>query len=96
MDIILSWYTKKCKEASFNRLGVMAVILLVQTCLLIPATLLAMSMNGNSPIHFILIAVFSFALLVSLLGDMPSKVVLPVFGASVLIHLFIILSTTLL
>lgn len=91
MENLLNWYNHKCEEASFNRLGVMAFVLLVQTCLIIPATLLAISMNGSNTFEFILIAILSFAILVSLLGDLPSKVILPLFAVSILIHLIIIL-----
>lgn len=90
MEHLTNWYTLKCEEANYNRLGVMAFILLVQTCIIIPATLLSISMNGNNLIEFVLIAISSFGVLVSLLGDMPSKVVLPIFACSTLINLAII------
>lgn len=90
MENLMNWYNHKCEEASFNRLGVMAFVLLVHTCIIIPATLLAISMNGNSTAEFTLMAVLSFAILVSLLGDMSSKIILPLFTISILVHLFII------
>lgn len=91
MENLTNWYSIKCEEAAYNRLGVMAVILLVQTCIIIPATLLAISMNGNSGLEFALIAIFTFSVLVSLLGDMPSKIVIPLFALSTLVHFAIIL-----
>lgn len=91
MENLLNWYNNTCEEASFNRLGVMAFVLLVQTCILVPITLLLVGMNGNNTIEFVLMAVFSFAILVSLLADMPSKIVLPLFAISTLVHLGIVL-----
>ena len=92
MDNLLNWYNQQCEEGSFNRLGVMAFVLLVQTCVIVPATLLTISMNGNNLIEFALMAILSFSILVSLLADMPSKVILPLFLVSTVIHLLIILT----
>ena len=91
MENLMNWYNTKCEEANFNRLGLMAFILLVQTCIIVPVTLLLISANGSDPIQFALMAVLSFAILVSLLGDMSSKIVLPLFIISTIIHLGIIL-----
>ena len=91
MDNLLNWYNNACEEASFNRLGVMAFVLLIQTCVIVPATLLLIGLNGNNSIEFALTAIFSFAILVSLLADMPSKIILPLFAVSILVHLGIIL-----
>ncbi|WP_017730916.1 hypothetical protein [Nafulsella turpanensis] len=91
MENLMNWYNTKCEEANFNRLGLMAFILLVQTCIIVPVTLLLICVNGNDPIQFALMAVLSFAILVSLLGDMSSKIVLPLFIISSLIHLGLIL-----
>ena len=91
MENLMNWYNTKCEEANFNRLGLMAFILLVQTCIIVPVTLLLISVNGNDLIQFGLMAILSFAILVSLLGDMSSKIILPLFIISTLIHLGIIL-----
>lgn len=95
MDNLFNWYNNKCEEAAFNRLGVMAFVLLVQTCIVVPATLLSISINGNSSMDFILMAIFSFAILVSLLGDLPAKIILPLFAVSLLVYLTIILMNVL-
>lgn len=92
MENLVNWYSNKCEEASFNRLGVMAFVLLVQTCIIVPATLLSISINGNSSMDFVTMAIFSFAILVSLLGDLPAKIILPLFAVSTLVHLIIILT----
>lgn len=91
MDNLLNWYNQQCEEANFNRLGVMAFVLLVQTCVIVPATLLTISMNGNNVVEFAIMAILSFSILVSLLADMPSKIILPVFAFSTIVHLLIIL-----
>lgn len=61
----LNWHNQQCEEASFNRLGVMALVLLVQTCVIVPATLLTISMNGNNAVEFAIMALLSFSILVS-------------------------------
>ena len=91
MDNLMNWYNDQCEDGQFNRLGVMAFVLLVQTCIIIPVTLLSISMNGNSNIGFALMAIFSFAVLVSFLGDLPIKFIIPLFALSTLVHLAIIL-----
>ena len=90
MENLVSWYNTKCDEANFNRLGVMAFVLLIHTCIIIPATLISIGMNGNSTFQFALISIFSFGILVSLLGDMSAKIVIPVFILSTLVHLSIV------
>lgn len=91
MENLTKWYDNQCDVANYNRLGVMAFVLLVQTCIIIPATLLAVSMNGNNTIEFVLIAIFSFSVLVAFLGDAPSKIFVPLFVVSTIVHLGIIL-----
>lgn len=90
MEKILNWYGQQCEEADFNRIGIMAFILLFQTCLVVPAAVLLISMNGQNLIELAIIAVLSFSLLVSLLGDAPARVVIPLFLISTIVHLFII------
>lgn len=91
MEKLFSWYNQQCDEADFNRLGIMAFILLFQTCLVVPAAVLLISMNGSNIIELGIIAVLSFSILVSLLSDAPAKVILPLFLVSTAVHLFIIL-----
>lgn len=92
MESLTTWYNHKLEEAEFYRLGVMAFILLFQANIFVPVTLLAISMNDGSVIEFGICTVFSFALLVSLLGGSPARVIIPLFGVNVIVHLFIILS----
>lgn len=89
---LLSLYNNKMRNLEFYRLGVMAFILLVQANILVPVTLLAISMNGVSSLEFGLCATFSFGILVALLGGAPVKVTIPLFIVSTVIHLYIILS----
>lgn len=91
MTAILNWYNDTCDEAGFNRLGVMAFILLVQTCVIVPATLLALIMHGGGVIGFTLMAGFSFLILALLLGDVKVKYVFPLFALNILVHLGIFL-----
>lgn len=92
IETLRSWYDRKMTNLEFYRLGVMAFILLVQANILVPVTLLAISMNGVSSLEFGLCATFSFGILVALLGGAPVKVTIPLFITSTLVHLYIILS----
>lgn len=95
MEKIMNWYEHQCEEASFNRLGVMAFVLIVQTCFIIPATLLSISLAEGSFLEFALMVVFSFSLLVVFLGDVTVKISIPLFVISTLVHLAIFASNML-
>ncbi|AHM62697.1 hypothetical protein D770_22250 [Flammeovirgaceae bacterium 311] len=92
MDNIMNWYTRQLQDANYNRLGLMAFILLVHTCIIVPATLLVIVQNGNSLIEFTIMGVLSFSVLAALLGDVSAKVTVPLFVVSALIHLLIIMT----
>jgi hypothetical protein len=91
MENLRNWYFEKCEEANFNRLGFMALILLLQTCIFVPACILLIGMNGGGAFQVGIIALLSFGLLVSFLGDLPAKMIVPFFLLSVVLQLFIIL-----
>lgn len=74
----------------YNRLLVMAVIIFVHTCLIIPPTLLVLLHSGAGDWPYLIVTVFSFAILVVNLAVMPAKVTVPVFISSTLAHLGII------
>lgn len=92
MENVMIWYHQQIEEAKFYRLGIMAFILLVQANIIVPATLLTMGMSGAGDIEFIICALFSFAVLVSLLAVMPVRVIVPLFIVNVLVHGGIIVS----
>lgn len=91
MEHILNWYQLKLEKAEFFRLGIMAFILLIQMNVIVPATLLAISMNGGGTIALGLCAVFSFGLLVLLIGGAHPKITIPLFIVSTLVHLSIVI-----
>lgn len=68
MENLNIWYNQKLEDAQFNRLRVMALMLLVQTCLIIPATTLLVSMNGFNPVA-IGVSIISFGILVARYPD---------------------------
>lgn len=74
----------------FNRLLVMAVIIFVHTCLIIPPTLLVMLHTQAGDWPYVVVTVFSFAILVSNLAVMPTRVTVPIFAMSTLAHIGII------
>lgn len=92
MDSILSWYDKKLYGIEFYRLGVMAFMLLIHANVLVPAALLAISMNSGSSVEFAVCAIFSFSLLGALLSGAKVKFTIPLFLISTILHLYIILS----
>ncbi len=92
MENVMNWYNRQLEDANYNRLGLMAFILLVHTCLIVPATLLTICANGNDIVEFAIMGVLSFGVLAALLGDISSKITIPLFVASALIHLFIVLA----
>lgn len=92
MDNMMNWYNRQLEDANYNRLGLMAFILLVHTCIIVPATLLTICTNGNNIIEFAIMGVLSFGVLAALLGDVSAKITIPIFIGSSLIHLFIIFS----
>ncbi len=92
MAYLMNWYQHKLEHADFYRLGIMAFVLLVQANVLVPATLLAISMNSGSTIEFGICAIFSFALLATLLSGASVRITIPLFLISTVIHLYIIFS----
>lgn len=92
MQHILNWYNRQLPEIDFHRVGMIALVLLLHMCIIVPATLLTISMNGNNIIEFTIMMVLGFSILVSLLGDMPAKVVIPLFIISTIVHIGIILT----
>lgn len=92
MNHILNWYSRQLPEADFHRVGLIAFILLFHTCIVVPATLLTIVMNGSSTIDFAIMCVLGFTILASLLGDLPAKITIPVFLVSTLVHVLIIIT----
>lgn len=90
MEHILNWYQVKLEKAEFFRLGIMAFVLLVQMNVIVPATLLAITMNGGGILALGTCAAFSFGLLVLLIGGAHPKITIPLFIVSTVVHLSII------
>ena len=88
-DLML-WYRQKIKEVQFYRIGILAFTLLVQANIIIPVTLLAISMGGGSSFAFACCTFFSFLILVSQLAVMPAKITIPLFIVSTIVQGFII------
>ncbi|UII31695.1 hypothetical protein LVD17_25735 [Fulvivirga ulvae] len=74
----------------FNRLLVMAIIIFVHTCVIIPPTLLVLLHMQAGEWPYLVVTVFSFAILVSNLAVMSTKITVPVFALSTLVHAGII------
>ena len=91
MENFMTWYNHKMEDAQFNRLGVMAFVLLVHTCIVIPTTLLIISHNGINPINLTVIAAFSFAILFAMIAMVPVRYTLPLFVLSTIAHAIVII-----
>ena len=80
-----------CERQQENRLGWTAVIIAAQVLLLVPITLIAIASNGGQFVLWIPVILSSFVTLVSNLAALPTKITIPVFCASVLINVSIIM-----
>jgi hypothetical protein len=80
-----------CERQQKNRLGWTAIILAGQVFLLVPLTLLAISFNGSPFVLWTPVILSSFVTAVSNLLALPTKVTIPVFCASVLINVSMIM-----
>ncbi|MGZ8558138.1 MAG: hypothetical protein ACXWWC_07395 [Chitinophagaceae bacterium] len=82
---ILSQFISWCNSQEKYRFGWLAVILTLHGCVIIPLTVLAIVLSGNSFI-FWGIAIGAMAMsLITNLAAMPTKVTIPVFFFSVLL-----------
>lgn len=90
MDAILKRFNSWADTLEFNRLLVMAVIILIHTCVVTPPTLLVLLHAQAGGFPYLVITFFSFLILVVNLAVMPTKVTIPIFAISTLAHLMII------
>ena len=79
-----------CERQNENRLGWTAVIIAAQVFLLVPITLLAIAANGGRFALLLPVILSSFVTVVSNLAALPTKITIPIFCASVLINVSII------
>lgn len=78
------------ESLDYNRLLVMAVIIFIHTCVIIPPTVLVLLHTQAGDWPYLVVTVFSFAILVSNLSVMPAKVTVPVFALSTVAHIGIV------
>ena len=90
MENLANWYNKKMEVAEFNRLGVGAFILIFHTCIILPATLLALNQNDFNIILIGVITTLSFFMLFTMIAVLPTRIIVPVFLISTITHLVII------
>lgn len=90
MSALIRKYNYWADTLEFNRLLVMAVIILVHTCLVVPATLLLLLHGQAGAIPYMIMTVFSFMILVTNLSVMPVRVNVAVFVASTVAHLLMV------
>lgn len=90
MTAMLKRYNTWADTLEFNRLLVMAIIIMVHSCLIIPPVLLLMLHGEAGILPYIVITFFSFLILVTNLAVMPARVTVGVFLISSVAHLMII------
>ena len=80
-----------CEEQEKNRFGWLAAALATHGCALTPITLFAVILSGNN-IYFWVTAIAAMGIaLVTNLAAMPTKITIPVFFASLLIDIAVLL-----
>ena len=90
MKDFINWYNKNVAIAQFYRLGVSAVIILVQTCIIIPATILLLAQSEFSNIIVGLSTVLSFSILVSIISGVRIQIPIILFLFNILTHLVMV------
>lgn len=90
MREIINWYNHKMADAEFYRLGVGAIVILIQTCIVIPATILIIGGTSLFPAALVVTSVFSFAILVSLIAGLSVRLTTIIFAVSILTHILMI------
>jgi hypothetical protein len=83
--------TRYGQQANFYRFGWAATAALVQGCILSPALILALSINGGPVWHFLVGYVCFLGVLIPILAALPMRYLAAGFGLSLLIHLALIL-----
>lgn len=91
INTLIAKYHAITDALAFYRLGVMSFIIMVHGNIIAPVTLLAISYNSLSDLHFILLAFFSFTIVVSNIADRLPKETIPIFILSTLVNIGIIL-----
>ena len=79
-----------CERQQENRIGWAALIMAGQVYLLVPITLLVVFFNGNRFVLWMPVIVSSFVVELSNLTTLPTKITIPIFCASILISLGVI------
>jgi hypothetical protein len=85
-DLFIAW----CNSQEKNRFGWLAGALAGHGCILTPITLFAIILSGNLFIFWILAIVAMAMCLITNLAALPTKITIPVFFASILIDIAII------
>lgn len=91
MGALIRHYNNWAETLEFNRLLVMAVIILIHTCVVVPPTLLLMLHGDAGAVPYLIMTIFSFMILVSNLAVMPTRITISIFGLSTLAHIMIVI-----
>lgn len=89
---LVSKFLNWCSGQEKNRFGWLALALAGHGCVFTPITMFAVILGGNAIYFWILTIVAMMAALVTNLAAMPTKITIPVFFASLVIDIAIIVS----
>jgi|SRR6185437_10415599 len=90
MNTILGKFGNFMEEMQAYRLPVMAGMILIHGCFTVPIALLAMLYSGDNSLQLLLITTFTFAILISNLAVLPTKITIPIFLVATMVHFIII------
>ena len=91
MNQIINWYNNNLESLQFNRLGVMGAMLMFQTCIIIPVTILVTSTSAMFPVAIGITTVLSFSLLTICIAGLNIRIALALFALNILAHAGLIL-----
>lgn len=74
-----------------QRLPLLAAMLMIHGCITVPLTMVCLNLAGFELVQFSLITLATFAILVTNLAALPTKITIPTYLASSAIHLAVIL-----
>ncbi|MEO6671141.1 MAG: hypothetical protein ABIN36_16785 [Ferruginibacter sp.] len=88
--LTLTGFYTWCAQQETNRLLWLAISMLIQSCILVPATWFALYQTDKSILYFIIPMLAIVMCLVINLAALPTKITIPVFVLSIVMDLVIL------
>lgn len=87
---IISKYYGLIEDLEQQRIGVMIFVMMVQGCIIVPATLFAILNGTGSLFHMVVCGMFSFGVLVSNIAIAPIRIIVHIFVISTFAHIILV------